>query len=65
MIINRQYSRPDNGVGLVNSDADAYKSAVARRKQDKYIKGLEQRLENLETALDSLQSQLKRLRNDN
>jgi len=65
MTTNGQYIRPDNGVGLVNSDGNAYKSAVARRKQDKYIKGLEQRLENLETALDLLQTQLKRLSNDN
>tara|TARA_B110000967_G_C18879329_1_gene560110 strand:+ start:1521 stop:1715 length:195 start_codon:yes stop_codon:yes gene_type:complete len=60
-IVNGQYDRSENGVGLVNTDSSAYKSAIARRKQDKYMKGLEKRLENLESALDLLQKTVKEI----
>tara|TARA_B110000967_G_C18633851_1_gene435035 strand:+ start:231 stop:437 length:207 start_codon:yes stop_codon:yes gene_type:complete len=58
---NGKYVKSDSGAGLVNSDPSAYKTAVAKRKQDKYINGLEQRIVKLESALDLLQKTVKEM----
>lgn len=55
------FVRTNNGAGLVNTDVNAYRQAVAKRKQDKYIKGLEQRIQKLESSMELLQSTIKEI----
>jgi len=49
------FERSESGAGIVNTDISAYKKAIAKSKRDKYIKGLESRIEKLESAMDLLQ----------
>lgn len=51
-----------SGAGVVNTDISAYKQAVVKHKQDKYIKGLEQRIIKLETAMNLLQKTVKEIK---
>ena len=60
MIENHEYARGVNG-GLVNKDVSAYRSAVAKKNQDKYIKGLESRICKLESAMTLLQNTVKEI----
>ncbi|MDB4559053.1 SlyX family protein [bacterium] len=55
------YIRSKTGAGVVNSDISAYNDAVLKRKQDKYIKGLEQRITKLESALSLLENTVKEM----
>ena len=55
------YIRSKSGAGIVNSDISAYNNAVLKRKQDKYIKGLEQRITKLESALSLLENTVKEI----
>lgn len=61
MINQSSLSRNNSGVGLVNGDISAYNDALVRKKQDKYIKGLEQRIFKLESAMDLLQKTVKEI----
>ena len=56
------YTQSNAGVGIVNTDAKAYQSAIARRKQDKYIKGLEQRISKLESAMNLLHKTVEEMK---
>ncbi len=47
--------------GVINTDREAYHQAIAKRKQDKYIKGLEQRITKLESALSLLENTVKEI----
>jgi prefoldin subunit 5 len=47
--------------GLVNTDMSSYRSAVARREQDKYIKSLESRIIKLESAMRTLETTVKEM----
>jgi len=60
MIEQQEYARGVNG-GLVNTDISAYRSAVAKKTQDKYIKSLESRICKLESAMDLLQKTVKEI----
>jgi len=62
MIGDHSFSKSQSGVGVVNTDVEAYKRVVARRKQDKYIKDLEQRVVHLESGLKLLQETIKEMR---
>lgn len=55
------YSSSKSGAGVVSTDVSAYKEAVYKRKQDKYIKGLEQRISKLETAMLLLEKTVKEI----
>jgi|LakMenEpi03Aug12_release.lakeMendotaPanAssembly.Ray.scaffolds.fasta_scaffold3181693_1 hypothetical protein len=52
-----QFIRKD--AGLVNTDMNSYRSAVARKEQDKYIKSLETRIIKLESAMQNLETTVK------
>lgn len=54
-------SRSNDGVAVINTDVTAYRNAVANKKRDKYIKGLEQRIIKLESAMDLLQKTVKEI----
>lgn len=54
-------SRSNDGVAVINTDVTAYRNAVANKKRDKYIKGLEQRIIKLESAMDLLQRTVKEI----
>jgi|TARA_R110000782_G_C14612813_1_gene392341 hypothetical protein len=56
-----KYTRASNDIGLVNTDVVAYRDALASRKRDKYIKGLEQRIDKLESAMRLLQKTVKEI----
>lgn len=58
---NSYYIKSKSGAGVVNSDTSAYHNAMVRRQQDKYIKGLEQRITKLETALLLLENTVKEM----
>tara|TARA_B110000967_G_C18899501_1_gene573589 strand:- start:482 stop:670 length:189 start_codon:yes stop_codon:yes gene_type:complete len=60
MINQKEYVRGANG-GLVNTDASAYRNAVARKNQDKYIKSLESRICKLEDAMILLETTVKEM----
>ena len=60
MIEQHEYTRNSTG-GLVNRDASAYKNALAKKNQDKYIKGLESRICKLESAMTLLQNTVKEI----
>jgi len=62
MINDHSYSKSLSGVGVVNTDIEAYKRVIAKRKQDKYIKDLEQRLFDLESGLELLQKTVKEMK---
>ena len=47
--------------GLVNTDMNSYRNAVARREQDKYIKSLESRIIKLESAMRTLETTVKEI----
>jgi hypothetical protein len=55
-MINETFVRSESGSGVVNADVVSYQKARARKKQDKYIKGLEQRIEKLESAMLRLEN---------
>ncbi len=57
------FTRSQGGTGLVNSDVSAYKKAIAKREQDKYIKGLQARIESLESAVTLLEKTVKEMSN--
>lgn len=52
---NSAYTKSNSGAGVVNTDVGAYRAALAKRKQDKYVKGLEQRIFKLESAMALLE----------
>jgi len=56
-----KYTRASNDIGLVNTDVVAYRDALASRNRDKYIKGLEQRIDKLESAMRLLQKTVKEI----
>ncbi len=58
---NHSFIRSESGSGIVNSDVSAYKKAVAKRDQDKYIKGLETRIEKLESAMTLIQKTINEM----
>jgi hypothetical protein len=49
------------GSGIINTDREAYQQAVAKRKQDKYIKDMEMRISKLESALQLLETTVKEI----
>lgn len=53
--------RSKSGSGIVNTDKEAYYQAIAKRKQDKYIKGLEMRISKLESAMELLETTVKEI----
>ena len=55
------FERSSTGAGIVNTDISAYKSALAKSNRDKYIKGLESRIEKLEDAMSLLQKTLNEM----
>jgi hypothetical protein len=55
------FIRSESGSGIVNSDVIEYKKAVAKREQDKYIKGLEARIYKLESAMVLMQKTIKEI----
>lgn len=61
MINDTSLSRTVDGIAVVNADVTAYRNAVATKRRDKYIKGLEQRIEKLESAMDLLQKTVKEI----
>jgi len=61
MIQDNSLVRSENGIGIVNTDVKAYRDAVAVKKRDKYIKGLEQRITKLESAMNLLQKTVKEI----
>lgn len=61
MINSNNLVRSSNGSGLVNTDKEAYIQAKAKRKQDKYIRGLEMRISKLESAMELLESTVKEI----
>jgi hypothetical protein len=58
-MIQQEFIRKD--AALVNTDIGAYRSAVARREQDKYIKSLETRICKLECAIITLENTVKEI----
>jgi exonuclease VII small subunit len=58
-MIQTEFVRKD--VALVNTDMNSYRSAVARREQDKYIKSLETRIIKLEDAMRTLETTVKEM----
>jgi carbamoylphosphate synthase large subunit len=58
-MIQTEFVRKD--VALVNTDVSAYRSAVARKEQDKYIKNLEVRICKLECAMQTLENTVKEI----
>ena len=61
MMSTDKYTRTSNDVGLVNTDIAAYRDALAKKKRAKYINGLEQRIDKLESAMDLLQKTVKEI----
>ncbi len=55
------FTRSQSGTGLVNSDVSAYRQTIAKKKQNKYIKGLEARIEKLENAMILLEQTVKEM----
>ena len=58
-MIQQEFIRKD--VGLVNTDTNSYRNALARREQDKYIKSLESGLIKLEAAMRNLETTVKEI----
>jgi len=58
---DNNFVRTGDGKGLINTDISAYRSALAKRKQDKYIKGLEMRIQKLESSMELLQNTIKEI----
>ena len=58
-MIQAEFIRKD--VALVNTDINSYRSVVARREQDKYIKSLETRICKLECAMQTLENTVKEI----
>lgn len=48
-------------VGLVNTDINSYRNAVARKDHDKYIRDLESRIIKLECAMQTLETTVKEM----
>jgi hypothetical protein len=61
MIKSEALSRSNSGSGVVSTDRAAYHQAIAKREQDKYIRGLEQRLCKLESAMTLLEKTVKEI----
>lgn len=59
---NETFVKSDSGAGVVNTDILAFKQAMAKKKRDKYIKGLEQRIEKLESAMSLLENTVKEIK---
>jgi len=59
--MEESFARSSGGSGVVNTDIVEYQKARARKKQDKYIKGLEQRIEKLESAMLRLENTVKEI----
>jgi len=55
------FVKSEDGVGVINTDQNGYRQAVARKKQDKYIKGLEARIAKLESSMKLLQNTIKEI----
>jgi hypothetical protein len=61
-VSNETFVKSDSGAGVVNTDILTFKQAMAKKKRDKYIKGLEQRIEKLESAMSLLQNTVKEIK---
>jgi hypothetical protein len=61
-MISEGYIRKE--VGVVNTDVSAFKSAKARIEQTKKMIALEDRLNNLELVVQSLQKTCKEITNE-
>jgi hypothetical protein len=59
--MEESFVRSSSGTGVVSTDIVEYQKARARKKQDKYIKGLEQRIEKLESAMLRLENTVKEI----
>ncbi len=49
--------------GVINTDREAYHQAIAKRKQDKYIKSLEARIVKPESAMELFTTNSKEYQN--
>ena len=61
-MISEGYMRKE--VGVVNTDVSAFRSAKARIEQTKKMIALEERLNNLELVVKSLQKTCKEITNE-
>ena len=61
-MISEGYIRKE--VGVVNTDVSAFRSAKARIEQTKKMIALEERLNNLELVVQSLQKTCKEITNE-
>ena len=59
--MEESFVRSSSGTGVVSTDIVEYQKARARKKQDKYIKGLEQRIEKLESAMLRLENTVREI----
>jgi hypothetical protein len=59
ILAQNEFIRKD--AGLVNTDMNSYRNAIARREQDKYIKSLESRIIKLESAMRTLETTVKEM----
>jgi len=59
MIQQTEFVRKD--AALVNTDVNSYRSAIARKEQDKYINSLEARILKLESAMRILETTVKEM----
>lgn len=60
-MITETFVKSSSGAGVVNTDVSAYQEAIAKREQAKYIKGLEQRIIKLESAMIFLENTVKEI----
>jgi hypothetical protein len=58
-MMQAEFIRKD--AGLVNTDINSYRNAVARKEQDKYINSLEARITKLESAMRNLETTVKEM----
>jgi len=47
-----------SGVGIINTNVDAYNLAKERRKKENYMQSLERRINKLEAAVENLENTL-------
>ncbi len=61
MITRASLIRNNSGIGAVSEDVSGYNDALIRKKRDKYIQGLEQRIVKLESAMNLLEKTVKEI----
>ena len=59
--MSESFCRSSSGSGVGNADFDAYRRTITKRKEDKYIEGLKQRIEKLESAMSRLENTVKEI----